>query len=42
MVDNGRYVFTDESLKNLYNKTIALGLPIVGGSLALKQLENEN
>lgn len=41
-IDNGRYVFTDESLKNLYNKTIALGLPIVGGSLALKQLENEN
>ena len=41
-IDNGRYVFTDESLKNLYNKTIALGLPIVGGSLALKQLDNKN
>lgn len=38
-IDNARYVFTNESLDNLYGKIIALGTPIIGGgALASTQL----
>lgn len=38
-IDNARQIFTNESLNNLYGKTIALGAPIVG-TLASSQLGN--
>ena len=38
-IDNARQIFTNESLNNLYGKTIALGAPIVG-TLAFNQLGN--
>lgn len=36
-IDNARQIFTNESLNNLYGKTIALGIPVV---LASSQLGN--
>ena len=38
-IDNARQIFTNESLNNLYGKTIALGVPVVG-ALASNQLGN--
>ena len=38
-IDNARQIFTNESLNNLYGKTIALGAPVVG-ALASNQLGN--
>ena len=38
-IDNARQIFTNESLNNLYGKTIALGIPVVG-ALASNQLGN--
>ena len=39
-IDNARQIFTNESLNNLYGKTIALGTPVVLGILASSQLED--
>ena len=39
-IDNARQIFTNESLNNLYGKTIALGTPVVLGTLASSQLED--
>ena len=39
-IDNARQIFTNESLNNLYRKTIALGTPVVLGTLASSQLED--
>lgn len=39
-IDNARQIFTNESLNNLYEKTIALGTPAVLGALASNQLED--
>ena len=41
-VDGGQGIFTKESLDNLYKNIFSIGVPIVGGALTLKQLENEN
>lgn len=41
-IDPGKNVFTKESLDNLYKNIFSIGVPIVGGALTLKQLENEN
>lgn len=37
-IDNARQIFTNESLDNLYGKIIALGTPIIGGTLVASQL----
>ena len=41
-IDPGQGIFTKESLDNLYRNIFSIGVPIVGGALTLKQLENEN
>lgn len=41
-IDPGQGIFTKESLDNLYKNIFSIGVPIVGGALTLKQLENEN
>lgn len=41
-IDSGQDIFTKESLDNLYKNIFSIGVPIVGGALTLKQLENEN
>ena len=41
-IDPGQGTFTKESLDNLYKNIFSIGVPIVGGALTLKQLENEN
>lgn len=41
-IDPGQGIFTKKSLNNLYKNIFSIGVPIVGGSLALKQLENED